>query len=774
MSHREREATQPATGGWRFLEDFSLRRAGFPFDLLAGLACPTTYRLLHQGSTEEARAAFLEESSAATDHLLQLGREERVQQAIYMNSPTFYRHGLLPLLNEEQTGKRRRSAQTTLTGYLQRFCAKNDTASYFGPLNYGRLSREPGVPALRYRLAPEALRSHVHLSHWVVAELYRAMAEDEELRLALPLERSALVVENGAGVTILGLPGLRLNASSARVLRACCRGRSGFDVARRLGLEPAALDAIVRQLTATGLLRLRAEPPADRLEVLSAFRETVAAAPPGAARAGWLGFVDRISDLLRGFEVGKLAARISLTEELERLCAQRLGLNPRRGAGGLYMDRFVLFEQCVGDVEGLAIGERLAGALSGIGTALDLIAWNAREVARAYQRPAWALVEAAGLAGRTMPLLELLERLPQHEPPGAPDRTAWRRFWARILERLAPGPVLELSRSQIEATGLVDLSVGGWITAPDLMLAATGSDAVERGDFRIVLAEVHPIILAAQLHSAAYRSDLESVALRARRALESTFVDAEEAILASTRVSKITEAGLQRVRIHQEWLGQSADAEDVPIADLDAELIEAHGCALRIRGTDRRLHLRRPFFMDHPMPAVLGLFERPQVLAMEIDVADHLPRIVVDGIVIQRERWRFGLEDLPDSKGDRESFEFYASMVAWQRRHGLPQRVFGRMQGRGEVKPFLIDFASPLSCRALVRECRGATGMVITEMYPGPSDLWLRGPAGGFTSELRLNAYYPAGDDALEAIPEGLVARLEHLRQRMAALHVED
>src|SRR5205807_905251 len=122
------------------------------------------------------------------------------------------------------------------------------------------------------------------------------------------------------------------------------------------------------------------------------------------------------------------------------------------------------------------------------------------------------------------------------EAPGFPDRSAWRRLWTHLLAQASPGRVFSLSRSELEATGLVDLSIEGLITAPDVMLAAAGADAIERGDFTIVLAEVHPIIVAAQLHSSAYRPDLEAVAPRARRALERTFGATEEALLASTRV----------------------------------------------------------------------------------------------------------------------------------------------------------------------------------------------------------------------------------------------
>ena len=842
---RDQDACAVRPAGWHFLDDLVLRKAGFSFDLLSGLRCPTTYRLLGEasdldralarlgvaireeldsrerapqatgqgpppqrgrlvlralkvrtslsetpgsaqapawnrtvarwrGAMAEASAAFAEESAEARRRLLELGGDRRVQEAVYLNSPSFYSHGLLPLVSGALHGTKRRSAEVTLTAYLQRFCAKNDTTSYFGPINYGRIGRDAGLPALTYRMTVPEAWSRVHASHWFVAELYRKVLADEQLQLALPVERSALIRQSGDQVTVPGLPPMRLDDLCGKVLRASLPGQSGLALAQRLDLDRSRLRPIVSRLNELGILRLRAEPPADRLDVLTAFSEMIAAAPRSSAQQGWLALAAQVTDLLRRFEGSDLPARIELMDELERLCADRLQVSPRRGAGRLYVDRFLLFDQCVGDISELVVAGRLAAAFAGLTTALDLLAWNAREVSLGFKRRAWALVQAAGLAGQTIPLLELLERQPQPESAGAADRSAWRRFWASVLDHRAPGRLLALSRSQIEATSLVDLSIGGLVAAPDVMLAAADADAIERGDFKIVLAEVHPIVVPAQLHFYGYHPEAAAVAQRARRALETTFGGTEEAILASTRVSKITESGLQRVRIHQDWLGCSADAEDVPIVDLDADLAAPDGCSLSIRGTDRRLYLKRPLFADEPMPAVLGLFERPEVWATEIDVADHVPRIEVDGIVIQRERWRFGSADLPDPRTDRDSFEFYASVVAWQKRHEMPQHVFGRLLGRGEVKPFLIDFGSPHSCIAFVRECQGAQGMVATEMYPGPDELWLRGPEGGFTSEFRLNAFSRRPGSAASATPDDFVKRLAQLQRAVAPLHVED
>lgn len=77
-----------------------------------------------------------------------------------------------------------------LVSYLQRFCARNETASFFGPLNYGRL--DPDRPRdLEVRRSPRQLRRReTFLAHWAVEQLAgRSRCRSKPVRPPRALER---------------------------------------------------------------------------------------------------------------------------------------------------------------------------------------------------------------------------------------------------------------------------------------------------------------------------------------------------------------------------------------------------------------------------------------------------------------------------------------------------------------------------------------------------------------------------------------------------------
>ena len=56
----------------------------------------------------------------------------------------------------------------------------------------------------------------------------------------------------------------------------------------------------------------------------------------------------------------------------------------------------------------------------------------------------------------------------------------------------------------------------------------------------------------------------------------------------------------------------------------------------------------------------------------------------------------------------------------------------------GEVKPVLVDFDSPMLVENLARMAPAGKTVVLSEMRPGPGELWLASPGGRHTSELRV------------------------------------
>jgi hypothetical protein len=121
----------------------------------------------------------------------------------------------------------------------------------------------------------------------------------------------------------------------------------------------------------------------------------------------------------------------------------------------------------------------------------------------------------------------------------------------------------------------------------------------------------------------------------------------------------------------------------------------------------------------------------------------HVPRIMLDRLVIVRESWSFPATDLPFTHQETEH-ERYLEARRWMHKRGLPRFVFVRIPV--EVKPFYVDFESPIyveifikMIRRMLASDRGGEPITVTEMLPTPGHLWLPDADGQrYTSELRI------------------------------------
>jgi hypothetical protein len=191
-------------------------------------------------------------------------------------------------------------------------------------------------------------------------------------------------------------------------------------------------------------------------------------------------------------------------------------------------------------------------------------------------------------------------------------------------------------------------------------------------------------------------------------------------------------------------------AEQIPVEDL---IVEHDPVTDRLLLRSKRLGVEViPAYLGFLLP--MALPEVQQVLLnfsyaslasldlwagvdLPTDRIVELPRIRLGNIVAQRRTWRIPPADLPAEVDGRGEHEWYLAWRRWQRTVGLPRRVFASLGG--ERKPLYVDFDSYFSVQLLHTATRGATATaVLTEMLPGPEDLWLRDGADRYVTELTV------------------------------------
>ena len=152
-------------GDWALWRDFAVRSAGFPVEGLRGVRRrPTRSERLARG---RARPAF--------------------REAVAWQSREALAAAVDKLAAAWRSPARVKRRQDVVARYWQRYCAKNDTIGFFGPLGWGRFSEERrGDRRPRRRARPVRV---VHFENWAV-EAVAAAAGDAGARGDGPVPRA--------------------------------------------------------------------------------------------------------------------------------------------------------------------------------------------------------------------------------------------------------------------------------------------------------------------------------------------------------------------------------------------------------------------------------------------------------------------------------------------------------------------------------------------------------------------------------------------------------
>jgi lantibiotic biosynthesis dehydratase-like protein len=207
-------------GDWELWRDFAVRSAGFPVEGLQAF-----------GPGDES------------GRLAAVAAEPAFGEAVTWQNRAAYANAVAKVaLRSPTKPSRARQREEVVASYWQRYCAKNDTIGFFGPLAWGRFADDG--PALAVRSDALVARRDVHFEAWAVQAL--AAAVDPDLRIAAGPHtehelRTALEAHADDAVRSRGLD----------ALAALEAARDGVAEASRESLETALahLDTVFVELT---------------------------------------------------------------------------------------------------------------------------------------------------------------------------------------------------------------------------------------------------------------------------------------------------------------------------------------------------------------------------------------------------------------------------------------------------------------------------------------------------------------------------------------------
>ncbi|RJL21437.1 thioesterase domain-containing protein [Bailinhaonella thermotolerans] len=753
--------------GWSVWRDAILRSTGFPadgLDLFAAPGCAEAADDLLAGRTDAALfdKAFAEALAEGAARASELAADPLFREAV-----TWQNRNALTALDglvrggpEERRNHERRARELLVAKYWQRYCAKNETIGFFGPVTWTEI--DPAAPAATVAPGPRPLRRRrVSFEDWAVRAYAGTLAADPGFRRLMPVGLRPHLTLRGRELLRPAQPPLALSAAEAAVLAHCDGRRSAADVAAlaagAAGIRTEA-DALLlldrldeRELLSFGH-DLAQDPDAEvRLRDLLG---RVAAADPAYDVSGALAGLDRLCAARdrvadAAGDPGALKAALdALDEEFTAVT----GLPAARRAGQTYAGRGLVYEDTVRDVDVRFGGPLLTELAEPLALLLRAARWLTAALADAYGAALRELYEELRAEGGEVRLSDvwfLAQGLLFGSGPRPVDEVAreFARRWAALfgLDRPADGELRFTAAELAEAVAATfPADRPGWSSArlhsPDLQICADSAEAIERGDYLVVLGEMH----------AAWPTFDCAVFTRAHPD-PGSLRDALAADLGPHRVRPLYPADWPRYtgRVSHSLDGP-ADRQlgwtSAPGADPDrllpatSVLVTEEEGELIARAPDgRRWPLLEMFASLVSMHAVDG-FKLTGAATHE-----HTPRISIDRLVVARETWRttVGATGLTSARGERDC---YLAVRAWRRALGLPERVFVKLST--EIKPTYVDLGSPLYasllCAMLRRAGDESARLVITELLPGPGQAWLADAEGRrYFTELRLHATDP-------------------------------
>ncbi|WP_435588734.1 thioesterase domain-containing protein [Micromonospora chalcea] len=749
--------------GWSVWRDAVLRTTGFPADGLELFSAP--------------RAA------TAADELLATGAgadrfDKEFEEALRSGAQRFSALAADPLLREAVTWQnrgalvafdglvrggadaarnvRRRDRERALLKYWQRYCGKNETVGFFGPSCW--VTVDPAQPEVARVNPGDRLtrRRWVWFESWALTAYADRIGADLAVRRWWPpMLRPHLAVRDRA-VLRPGRPPLTLTPVEAELLRAADGRRPAADLVAdpAIGLRRpedgyALLDRLVERELITWDAALPVSPDAER--VLADRIEAIGDEPArAAARAGF--------DRLRAArdEVAAAAGdaerlRAAL-DALDATFTELTGVPAVRRAGQMYAGRTVCYEDSARDLDVVFGAPLLAELAAPLDVLLRAARWLANALARAYLDVLRGLYEELRAeSGGPVPLADLWFLAQgmfwgDGERPVDAVAAEFAARWSGLfgLDTLPAGST-DVRLRAADLADRIDAVFPGagpeWsnaaIHSPDLQICATDADALRRGDYSVVLGELHA---AWSSFDCAVFTPSHPDVERLRDALAADLGQRRVRLLFPAdwprRTSRTAESLTGPTDRHLAFLdAPGADpARVLPTVDLVVDDVDGELVATASDG--QRWPLTEIFAEPFSAHAVDGF--------KLVAAAPYTPRITVDRLVLARQTWRTTVGDsgLAVPNGERERF---LAVRDWRRRLGLPEQVYVKFGT--ETKPCFVDLSAPAFATTLCAMARAArvdggddVSFTVSEMLPAPEQAWVPdGQGRRYFSELRLH-----------------------------------
>lgn len=679
---------------YRLAPLFLIRLAGVPFEMverLATLEASRTARdfVIKQNKIEpsdQARLAetLLRELEAARKMLLDSARTILPRYLIF--AAEGMRERISSLLQSSVTAEAGpvprnaavRKREQHLLLYLQRVAAKDDTFSEFGPVGWGSIGKN--VFGVTLQPEPGIASRDAFMERWTahaIAAVINADHENSKPTLEVP------------------------------------------------ALEPHAMEVLL---------------------------DDIRNWTPSPAREKWLSILQPLAELPQKFMLAsETSERQAIMQEANSRLAS-LGATRRPTDRALYSAANPIAEECFRECH-FEIGDGLIDEVAVQAEPwIDLWRDSYAFIASRVNAGLRDIMEKAGAKSGVMPLPAFMQACEAANlsltGPGlvALSVMAFQEVKAALRKRLQPH--VDLSEYELTAEDChvvrnnFDYPKFDEYTYPsaDLQLAATSPEAIDRGDYQWILAELHPP--PALLHHFAYwhcpdKPTLNDALAKGTAGKPNFHFGFFAADFTAHTAVRLFDA---LPELSNFVAPQRANPKWKRISPEDAEVyIDQPSGDVCVRKIDNQEHL--------------GSFARAWVIPLgfhpfQFGIAPHTPRLRCGKVVVQRQNWTVKADELIPGNYTGVSTDLVLAVEKLRAEKHLPRFVYIRpteqalrrsgAEGRDkDTKPVFVDLESYLFLEIFHRWLVKAGEIEVTEMLPDPEHLFWKESDGRRSFELR-------------------------------------
>lgn len=705
---------------------------------------------------DDAFSACIDSQSGA---LQNFAKDLRFCEAVIWQNRDAFENAIQPIARQQSRvvrNQRRRHHEELIANYAQRYCMKNDTIGFFGPVAWGRVEADGDLIELSLGKLPIKTR-HTYFESWAVDKVAASLSGLEGMDWWIPPRLVPDAYLRGKVLLRAGGPSTNLAELELAVLQLCNGKKLPEEILRLLQVDPRFRSVVRNDLhellamqSQSGNITWRFLVPVEVNSEVNLRQQLLRIGDPDL-RSGALAQLDNIeaarTDVANASgDSVRLNNAMRVVEQSFEAITSTPGL---RNPGATYGGRTILYEDCQRDLTLQITPDLLSPIVPALSLLLQSLRWYMQSTALEFHRLFKQTYNELRIVNSS-PDVRLMDWWLHAEPKliNAQSLTQvdqfFRKKWAEILPVEAKETSIRLKSNDLKAKVaelFPDPGPGFYPVryfCPDLMLAAPNTEAIQRGEMLYVLGEVHSgkntLCHAALVEQHPKRQDLVEATQWDLSASCFKILNTHESATTTVRTSE----GLLRPADFLVATTSDASAPNGFDSHAIGSLVlqEQKGELWVIHSeSGRRFHILEAF------SDLLFMFVLNK--AVWIQPLPHSPRVLIDQLVIHREAWRFSKEDLAFAMEKDESRRFLGAR-RWMSKHGIPQRTF--VKSASEMKPFYLDLGNPALVEVLCRSIRRMKAesaereeLAFSEMLPSADQLWLKDSAGAsYTSELRF------------------------------------